>query len=101
MQRARRPSKALSSDRLRGAAARGDVQLATRELEKGAEVDEEDEQTGYTALMEASESDQLPLVELLVRGYAIGNAGVPDLALGAHESLRHRRLRNLHARRPP
>ena len=70
MQRARRPSKALSSDRLRGAAARGDVQLATRELEKGAEVDEEDEQTGYTALMEASESDQLPLVELLVRANA-------------------------------
>lgn len=69
-QRTRRPSKALSSDRLRGAAARGDEQVATRELEKGAEVDEEDEQTGCTALMEAAEACQPALVELLVRANA-------------------------------
>ena len=74
MQRTRRPSKALSSDRLRGAAARGDEQLATRELEKGAEVDEEDEHTGYTALMEASESGHVELVQLLVRANANTNA---------------------------
>ncbi len=77
MQRARRPSKALSSDRLRGAAARGDEQLAARELEKGAEVDEEDEHTGYTALMEASEAGHVALVELLVRAHA--NTNLVDL----------------------
>ena len=77
MQRARRPSKALSSDRLRGAAARGDEQVVARELEKGAEVDEEDEHTGYTALMEASESNHVAVVERLVRANA--NTDLVDL----------------------
>ena len=70
MHRARRPSKALTADRLRGAAARGDAALAARELEKGVDVDEEDEQSGTVALHEAAECNHPAVVDLLVRANA-------------------------------
>ena len=74
MHRARRPSKALTADRLRGAAARGDAALAARELEKGVDVDEEDEQSGTVALHEAAECNHPAVVDLLVRAQDVALA---------------------------